>query len=962
MNSRRARILLCGAILLSSGTVAVPQSTSADATSAPDSDDVVTLSPFVVNADQDKGYAATDTLAGSRLKTALVDTAAAIDVMTAEFLSDLAVTNLEEAIEFSTNANNDLAVGDANENGQFSTGGESINIRGQKADRTRNYFIQFQAIDTYNIERLEENRGPNSILFGIGSAAGIINANTKRAILGHNALVIGGQVNSAGGTGRYTVDANGSSNNKRVALRLNAVTSQLDDPVGRHAGKKVNGATLAATVKLTDRISFHGEFERIKQDAAKISKQAGRDGVSLWAYNTADPRYVLNKVTGPTLPAGQTLATLGIATLGSADTVSYIDNSDSLRNFRLTHRTNGVDGDYGFIWEENHPELWDRSVTPGGTAQSVESDFKTYNLTLEGEITKSTFLELAYNHQDVVGNGMHVLNSTLRADPDATYADNVTPNPYAGQLYIENTWRKWTHVNDLDTIRATLSHEQDFGKWGNYRLALMYQHDDEDDGDSGRQDLVWVDADGVLLFNATQNNAANIVNVRHYIETEGNWDEYFVSPPDFTQGLPVVRGNGQTVNAYSTFLRRGTGTDFNNLTKSYLIGLQARYFKDHLVLGLGFRKDELRRRQFDSPLDHSGWTDALYDGKTKTVGAVYHINHMFRLMFNASDNFGLPSGSRKTYPDGLSSENVEGTGKDFGIGFRLFDDRLSGRVTYFETTGTNNYIAAFNVQGTNDELADLLLNAGAITPEQNAAILFAGGTGSVLDKQVEGYEFSMTFNVTRNWALEARYSYTDGFQTNSYPDQLAFIDGTLVNRDVPGLPAVFNGIPFYHLYDSVPISGQANYQTATTVGEYISLYEADLAYARSFDGVGLAKNRPHKASMVTRYSFSEGRLKGLVIGGGVKYQSAEELGIAVDENANPIGVRLGTSYTIVNMFAGYSFNNILGIKHLKVQLNVDNLFDKVGPLITGRGDDTGEIEKITYLQPRVWKLSATATF
>src|SRR5690349_11628163 len=32
--------------------------------------------------------------------------------------------------------------------------------------------------DSYNTERVEIQRGPNSILFGVGSPAGIINANT----------------------------------------------------------------------------------------------------------------------------------------------------------------------------------------------------------------------------------------------------------------------------------------------------------------------------------------------------------------------------------------------------------------------------------------------------------------------------------------------------------------------------------------------------------------------------------------------------------------------------------------------------------------------------------------------------------------------------------------------------------------------------------------------------------------
>ena len=63
---------------LAHAAVASAQSVPAAATTttAPDKDkteDVVALSPFTVNAEEDKGYRASSTLAGSRLKTSLKD-------------------------------------------------------------------------------------------------------------------------------------------------------------------------------------------------------------------------------------------------------------------------------------------------------------------------------------------------------------------------------------------------------------------------------------------------------------------------------------------------------------------------------------------------------------------------------------------------------------------------------------------------------------------------------------------------------------------------------------------------------------------------------------------------------------------------------------------------------------------------------------------------------------------------
>ena len=50
-----------------------------------DEDDTVTLSPFTIEEGDSVGYQATNTLAGSRLKTALRDVGSAIQVITTEF-------------------------------------------------------------------------------------------------------------------------------------------------------------------------------------------------------------------------------------------------------------------------------------------------------------------------------------------------------------------------------------------------------------------------------------------------------------------------------------------------------------------------------------------------------------------------------------------------------------------------------------------------------------------------------------------------------------------------------------------------------------------------------------------------------------------------------------------------------------------------------------------------------------
>ncbi|MFM8337050.1 MAG: hypothetical protein ACKODK_15945, partial [Opitutaceae bacterium] len=65
---------------------------------------VVELSPFEVNTSRDVGYAAENTLAGSRLNARLRDTAGSVSVFTREFLDDLAITDLQGVLDYTMNS------------------------------------------------------------------------------------------------------------------------------------------------------------------------------------------------------------------------------------------------------------------------------------------------------------------------------------------------------------------------------------------------------------------------------------------------------------------------------------------------------------------------------------------------------------------------------------------------------------------------------------------------------------------------------------------------------------------------------------------------------------------------------------------------------------------------------------------------------------------------------------------
>ncbi|HLP07572.1 MAG TPA: DUF2135 domain-containing protein, partial [Opitutaceae bacterium] len=65
-------------------------------------DDLVVLSPFVVDTEHDEGYRATDTLAGSRVRTELRDVASSISVTRSEFLAAAGATNNRDLLTYTT--------------------------------------------------------------------------------------------------------------------------------------------------------------------------------------------------------------------------------------------------------------------------------------------------------------------------------------------------------------------------------------------------------------------------------------------------------------------------------------------------------------------------------------------------------------------------------------------------------------------------------------------------------------------------------------------------------------------------------------------------------------------------------------------------------------------------------------------------------------------------------------------
>jgi hypothetical protein len=170
---------------------AAPTAADTTATDNTVDEEPIELSPFMVQGRSDEGYQATQTLAGTRVRTDLRDVGSAITVVTKKFMQDIGATNNQTLLQYTTNTEvggvygNFGGVGNGPqiaESDRLLRPSENTRVRGlTNADNTRNFFVADIPWDGYNVDRVDMQRGANSILFGVGSPAGIINTNLNDA-------------------------------------------------------------------------------------------------------------------------------------------------------------------------------------------------------------------------------------------------------------------------------------------------------------------------------------------------------------------------------------------------------------------------------------------------------------------------------------------------------------------------------------------------------------------------------------------------------------------------------------------------------------------------------------------------------------------------------------------------------------------------------------------------------------
>ena len=143
------------------------QSAPAAAATKP-GDDVVTLTEFSVRAEPDRGYVASETLTGTRVRTPIIDLPYTVNVLTSEFFEDFALFEL---------ADNLVHIGSFT---QLDIGG-GFQLRGfGSTSQLRDGFYRLGRYGSSNVDRTEIIKGSNAAIYGRTSPGGMINMISKQ--------------------------------------------------------------------------------------------------------------------------------------------------------------------------------------------------------------------------------------------------------------------------------------------------------------------------------------------------------------------------------------------------------------------------------------------------------------------------------------------------------------------------------------------------------------------------------------------------------------------------------------------------------------------------------------------------------------------------------------------------------------------------------------------------------------
>jgi outer membrane receptor protein involved in Fe transport len=686
-------------------------------------DEVVELSPFVVDTSKDVGYVATNSISGTRLNMSIKDVPLNLEVITSKFMQDTGATNLRDALRYSagmvltsqndafdnsktgdfTTSYSSASGGANNAEGATRTAGDSTTkLRGFQNDVTlQDGFHRVFSADTVNIERVEVLRGPSSLLYGTGCFGGVVNFVTKKPFADRSMYHIAGGIGSDNYY-RGELDVNlplGTDGSwlkeHKAAVRVNTAFQTNADSTDFYDNKQwvVNAAFSikpfeSTTVTLQAEVG-HKEETGVGFQNLRANVDSATDAASNSAAWATDIR--------------EWVATGGQDTNG--DALGYVKSTPNPAIDNRTFRWSGDDtylkGPYhNFVIDLEQKLGEDAYFKIGYSRSSAEFNSRQVNAWLTQPSIPTTYTSawtgVTYNNRGGVAGSdgvykdglysTYVTGGTFNADtaPDITTVQDAA---------IAYYWEDLNRTVDRDQIRAELMYKLDLDNWGMHTFiaGASYERIHTEFSQYRPAPTSWVesyyDADGNVVYGA--GHSLNPVDVYSYKSikdlsyfTYGTQGDGIADNPkvhlqdvlesDYDMGYYAVY-QGQFFRDKLTFVG-GVRWDKCSSSKTYI----HTYANSQAAEGKAAhgQVDTIQGTQGDEPTEYS-----------PQVGLSYSINDNFSVFgvysTGVMPNFYAYDGDGKMI-EPTKAENIE-----FGIKYDLFDGKLSGTLSYYHIKREN---------------------------------------------------------------------------------------------------------------------------------------------------------------------------------------------------------------------------------------------------------------------------------
>jgi len=902
-------------------------------------EDPLTLSAFEVKADPSDTYEATNTNSITGTNTPLGKTPLDAKVFNRQLMDELAVVDMTAMLSTLGGLGSAIIAG-GNEEVRGDLEGDrqdpkSMTMRGLTINNPRrDGFLRSDTalMDSFDVERVDALGGSNSLLFGSGDAGGVITTNSKRALVGRpprGAFSAGGD---SEGSRRYTLDA--GAGNKYWAFRINAVHG--DTKYFRPANRQTNeGLSLATTIRPWKRLEIRGEWRHLVRDTTYP--------------NSGIVRAPLTQL----LPTGERVDNQSTRYLAAFPNVSAL--------------TGGV------------IDLT-KADTLFGPYYSFNFKNVSKSVVAEATLAEGLGLQVRYGHDARVNNGLSPTNNTIFA-PGAT--GNLYVDPVTGQVGTQ-----WAFNANLPVLnpfhtgargyRAALAYQKDFGRWGRHQASAFLQ-----DMESWTNQDLWrfyeADASGKVIQNLAQislDDSGRIampavwtpINPTRIIGGQKwpfsslvhpNGKTYISQPRLYAGAVPPTKDNplGLSGPINPTTGQSTAGNWFHDDTneRSHGFSLFSEWWKGRIDTMAGYRSEEATGLRTNTGLKRG---PLAYD--SLTTGAVVDtplkgVRVSFNYATNAKINFDT---TRDIYNQPLPPG--KGVSKDIGLKFGLWQDRISGNFNYYQSEA-QNFTASLG--GTQNDVDPNGING------RN------GGPSYTYSKTSDGYNLTLSARPLKGWEVRVNVATANGSERSNvdlpqfYNDQ--FNTTTVGGQTVVGVRATAGGAVTPLLVPSepgnpgsaqIPLSlammkdpnspyaAQLDIESGQilnadvlglltpgvgTTATGLPLTDHQLGFVSPSGGTLIVRRAGEKTigyaersySLINRFQFSEGALRGLVVGLSSSLRDQHRGYMFTDAaHGNKRKMYYFPDRLLHDLFAVYRFKPV-GRVRTTLQLNVSNLLD-----------------------------------